>query len=227
MDFPSSKKSNYAKLAQQTAQPESTIVHIPVAGPPGPKGDTGPAGPRGEKGERGEPGQKGDSGKDGRSYLPSYNQDVGWAKYVNDTQVPIRTGATVGEDGWVTMLFNSENNKNEKYLPAGAISLYNSEAKKIHLKGLEIGSQVTVTYNFSIETFSNNTELWIRTYFPYLEESVDTLVGLLKYQFEYDMSVTQKFYVENDSIKIGGAVPQIRTDLDALALFKSIHISVA
>lgn len=233
MDFPSSKKTNYSKLAQQVQQPEAAVSYIPVPGPQGPKGEPGSAGVRGEKGEKGdrgekgEPGQRGEPGKDGKTYLPVYNQDVGWAKYINSRQLPVKTGANFGIDGWVNLVIDAEITKNEKFLPRGAVSLYNSEGKKINLKGLQVGSQVTVTYNFSLETFSNNTELWIRTYFPTIEESVNTLVGTLKYQFDYELSVTQKFYVENDSLRIGGAVPQIRTDMDALVITKSIEISVA
>jgi hypothetical protein len=52
-------------------------------------------------------------------------------------------------------------------------------------------------------------------------------LGSLKYQFEYEMSVTQKFYVEDQYLKIGGAVPQMRTDLNALVKIQSIEISVA
>lgn len=233
MDFPSSKKSNYAKLAQQVQQPEAFVSYIPVPGPQGPKGDPGSAGVRGEKGERGEkgdPGPKGDPGKDGRdgkTYLPVYRQDAGWAKYINSKQSQIKLGADKGIDGWVSVYVDSSKESIEKYLPRGAVSLYNSSARKINLKGLELGAQITVTYNLSIETFSNNTELWVRTYFPNPEEAVTTFVGTLKYQFEYEMSVTQKFYVENESIRVGGAVPQIRTDLDALVIMKSIEISVA
>jgi hypothetical protein len=230
MDFPSSKKTNYAKLAQQVQQPEAAISYIPVPGPPGPKGEPGSAGVRGdkgEKGERGEPGPRGEPGKDGKTYLPVYNQDSGWAKYINSKQLPVKTGANMGIDGWVTLSVNAETAKNEKFLPRNAVSLYNSEAKKINLRGLQIGSQITVTYNFSIETFSNNTELWLRTYFPGTQESINTLIGTLKYQFDYELSIAQKFYVENDSVRTGGAIPQIRTDLDALAIIKSIEISVA
>lgn len=230
MDFPSSKKTNYAKLAQQVQQPESAVSYIPVPGPQGPKGDPGSAGVRGEKGERGEkgdPGPKGDPGKDGKSYFPVYKQDVGWAKYVNEKGLKVKLGASQGIDGWVPVYVDCGKGTIEKYLPRNAESLYNPSARKINLKGLELGAQVTVTYTFSIETFSNNTELWVRTYFPNPEEAITTFAGTLKYQFEYDLSITQKFYVENEYIRVAGAVPQIRTDLDALATMKSIEISVA
>lgn len=227
MDFPSSKKSNYAKIAQQIQQPEVSVAHIPVAGPPGPKGDQGPQGPRGEKGEKGDKGDPGQNGAPGKSYLPVYNQDAGWAKYVNKEESLIRVGADKGIDGWVAISVDGNGKNIEKFLPTEAVGLYNVESKKINLKGLSIGSQVTVTYNFSIETFANNTELWVRTYFPNTKDAVNTFVGTLKYQFDYEMSVTQKFYVENDQIRSGGAIPQIRTDLDGIVLMKSIEISVA
>ena len=80
MDFPSNKKTNYAKLAQQQSEP--TVSYIPVPGPQGDPGPTGPKGDRGEKGDPGERGEKGIAGKDGKTYLPDYGQDSGWAKYI-------------------------------------------------------------------------------------------------------------------------------------------------
>ena len=233
MDFPSSKKTNYAKLAQQVQQPENAVSYIPVPGPPGPKGDPGSAGARGDKGERGEkgdPGPKGEAGKngkDGKTYLPVYGQDVGWARYVNSKDLMFKLGADEGEDGWVTVFVEASKTKNEDFLPRDTGSLYNSEARKIMLKSLKVGSQVTVTYTFSVETFSNNTELWIRTYLPASDKAVSTLVGTLKYQFEYEMSIIQKFYIESEQSRSGGAIPQIRTDLNAVAKLHSIEISVA
>ena len=52
-------------------------------------------------------------------------------------------------------------------------------------------------------------------------------MGVLKYQYTYEMSVTQAVFIENESDKTSGAVPQLRTDMDALARLKSIHISVS
>lgn len=227
MDFPSNKKNNYAKLAQQNQQ-EPVISYIPVPGPKGDPGQPGPKGDRGERGERGEPGEKGAPGKDGRSYLPIYEQDMGWAKYSDSSKTAIRLGADKGVDGWVSVYVNPKNNEIiEKYLPRDAVSLYNTSSRRINLKGLSLGSQITVTYTFSIETFSNNTEVWIRTFFPNPDSSVTTFVGTLKYQFEYEMSVTQKFYVSNEYIRAGGGIPQIRTDLDSIVKMQSIEVSVA
>jgi hypothetical protein len=115
----------------------------------------------------------------------------------------------------------------EKYLPRDAVSLYGGDTKRINLKGLNVGSRVDVTYTFEVETFSSNTELWCRTYLPGTERDVTTLMGVLKYQYVYEMSVTQSVFVESDSDKTSGAVPQLRTDMDALARLKTIHVSVS
>jgi hypothetical protein len=232
MDFPSSKKSSYSQLTQQAQPIENSISYIPVPGPQGPKGDPGSAGVRGDRGERGEKGDagpKGDAGKngkDGKTYMPVYDQDTGWAKYGNSDSSQTRLGATRGQDGWVS--FSVDKNPSiEKYLPRDAASLYGGEAKRINLKGIKVGSRLDVTYTFEVETLSSNTELWCRTYFPGPEREVTTFMGILKYQYTYEMSVTQSVFVESESDKNSGAVPQLRTDMDALARLKSIHISVS
>lgn len=232
MDFPSSKKSSYSQLTQQALPQENTISYIPVPGPQGPKGDPGSAGVRGERGERGEKGDhgpKGDpgkNGKDGKTYLPVYGQDTGWAKYENSSTEQTRLGATRGQDGWVSFTIDNKSSI-EKYLPRDSVSLYGGDSKRINFKGLKLGSRVDITYTFEVETFSSNTELWCRTFLPGTERDVTSLVGLLKYQYTYEMSVTHNVFIESDSDKNSGAVPQLRTDMDALARLKSIHISVS
>lgn len=235
MDFPSSKKSSYSQLTQQAQPAENSISYIPVPGPQGPKGDPGSAGVRGDRGERGEkgdvgpkgdPGKNGKDGKDGKTYLPVYEQDTGWAKYENSSAEQTRLGATRGQDGWVSFAIDRKTSI-EKYLPRNSVSLYGGDTKRINLKGLKVGSRVDVTYTFEVETFSSNTELWCRTYLPGTERDVTTLMGVLKYQYTYEMSVTQSVFVESESDKLSGAVPQLRTDMDALARLKSIHISVS
>jgi hypothetical protein len=232
MDFPSSKKSSYSQLSQQAQPVENSISYIPVPGPQGPKGDPGSAGARGERGERGEKGDagpKGDAGKngkDGKTYMPVYEQDAGWAKYGNSDTHQVRLGATRGQDGWVSFSVDKKPSI-EKYLPRDAVSLYGGDTKRINLKGIKLGSRLDITYTFEVETFSSNTELWCRTYFPGPERDVTTLMGILKYQYTYEMSVTQLIFVESESDKNSGAVPQLRTDMDALARLKSIHISVS
>ncbi len=235
MDFPSSKKSGYAQIAQQSQTLDSAVSYIPVPGPQGPKGDPGSQGPRGDKGDRGEkgdPGPKGDPGKDGRhgqdgkTYLPVYGQDAGWAKYysVNPSSIPL--GATRGADGWVSLSIVNPKSV-ESYLPRNSVSLYNENTKRLNFKNLEIGSQVDITYVFDVQTFSNNTELWCRTYLPGAEDSVTSLVGVLKYQYSYEISVTHKIFIEKDIYRVNGALPQLRSDMDAIAKLLSVSISVS
>lgn len=235
MDFPSSKKSAYAQLAQQSSIPDQSISYIPVPGPQGPKGDPGSQGPKGDKGDRGEkgdtgpkgePGKNGKHGIDGKTYMPVYGQDSGWANYYATEENKLMLGATRGIDGWVS--FSISNGKSiEKYLPRNSVSLYNENTKKLNFKNIELGSQVDVTYTFEVETFANNTELWCRTYFSGSQESVTSLIGVLKYQYVYEFSVTHKLYIDKESYRVNGAIPQLRSDMDALAKLVSISISVS
>jgi hypothetical protein len=235
MDFPSSKKAGYAQIAQQSQVSDPQISYIPVPGPQGPAGDPGSQGPRGERGERGEkgdPGPKGESGKpgkngqDGKTYLPVYNQDAGWAKYYSVYPEGVALGATRGADGWVSLSI-IDINSIEKYLPRNSVSLYNENTKRLNFKNLEVGSQVEITYIFEVETFSNNTELWCRTYLPGAEDGVTSLVGVLKYQYSYEISVTHKVFIEKETYRLNGAVPQLRSDMDAIAKLLSVSISVS
>jgi hypothetical protein len=235
MDFPASKKAGYAQIAQQSQTSDPAISYIPVPGPQGQKGDPGSQGPRGDKGERGEkgdpgpkgdPGKNGKDGKDGKSYFPVYNQDAGWAKYYAKDAEHSMLGATRGIDGWVSFSI-SGGKVLEKYLPRNSVSLYNENTKKLNFKNLEIGSQVDVTYTFEVETFSNNTELWCRTFFPGSQEGVTSLIGVLKYQYVYEFSVTHKLYIDKESYRLNGATPQLRSDMDAVAKLLSISISVS
>jgi hypothetical protein len=235
MDFPSSKKSAYSQLAQQSQTSDQSISYIPVPGPQGPKGDPGSQGPRGDRGEKGDPGPKGEAGKngkdgkdgkDGKTFIPVYEQDSGWARYDNDSLEQTRLGATRGTDGWVPFKIDAKNSL-EKYLPRDCVSLYGLDTKRINFKTLKVGSKINITYNFEIETFSSNTELWCKTHIPGSQRDIISFVGSLKYQYTYEMSVTQSLFIEDDYEKNSGAVPYLRTDMDALARIKSIHISVS
>jgi hypothetical protein len=234
MDFPSSKKNNYAAQVQQsqTANNEGLVNYIPVPGPsgsPGPQGPVGPKGEKGDKGDKGDSGPKGDKGKDGKdgeTYLPVYGQKRGWAIYENKDISDIRLGATRGEDGWVNIYVDS-GSSNEKYLPENGVSLYNKETRRINLKNLKIGTELTITYDFEITTLSSNTEIWVRSLFPDSQNSITTFAASLKYQYSYDLSITQKVVIQNEVDKATGIVPQMRTDYDALVKMKSILISVS
>jgi hypothetical protein len=96
----------------------------------------------------------------------------------------------------------------------------------LNFKGLKIGSQVFVTYNFEITTFTPNTEVWLRTFFSAHEQEISQFVGSLKYQHTYNMSVTQQLFIENQKMWGNGAVPQLRTDFDSSVILNSIYVSV-
>ena len=230
MDFPGAKKSSYAAQVEQNQNTyqENTLSFLPVPGPQGPQGPAGrdgkdgPIGPEGKIGPRG---LQGPNGKDGKSSLSSSGQQAGWASYLNDGPKDIRLGATRGVDGWVSLYMASEKN-NEEFLPNNTVSLWNSHSRMLNFKGLAIGSQVFVTYNLELTTFTANTEVWLRTFFPAHEQEIAQLVGSFKYQNTYDISVTQQIFIENQQIWGNGGVPQIRTDFDASVIFKSVYVSV-
>lgn len=231
MDFPSSKKSSYAAqvVQSQPSSVEDSISYIPVPGPQGPIGPQGLQGPKGDPGKDGAPGPKGERGtpgKDGISSLSSSGQQAGWALYDNSKTAEFRLGATRGDDGWVAVYVESNSKDcNEKFIPKDCVSLWNNNSRSINFKGLKVGSQVFVKYEFELTTLSNNTELWIRTYFPKLDMDNAQFVASLKYQYTYNISTMQHFYI-TDEIWASGGIPQIRTDLDALVVMKSIYLSV-
>lgn len=234
MDFPGAQKSSYAAQVQQS-QPlnsqENVLSFLPVPGPVGPQGPagrdgkdgaTGPQGPQGPEGPRG---PKGANGLDGKSSLSSAGQQAGWAAYYNKVPTDVRLGATKGIDGWVSVPMTA-GEINEQFIPKGSASLWNSHAKALNFKGIEIGSQVFITYNIELTTFTPNTELWLRTFFPAHEQEVAQFVGSFKYQHTYNLSLTQQLFIENQKMWGNGAVPQLRTDFDASAILTSVYVSV-
>jgi hypothetical protein len=233
MDFPNAKKSSYAAQVEQNQNvyQENTLSFLPVPGPQGPVGPSGRDGKDGKEGSQGPEGKigpmgpAGPSGQNGKSSLSSSGQQAGWASYLNNSLSDIRLGATRGVDGWVSLYMASEKN-NEQFLPKDTVSLWNSHSRMLNFKGLKIGSQVFVTYNLELTTFTANTEVWLRTFFPAHEQEIAQLVGSFKYQNVYDISVTQQIFIENQQIWGNGGVPQIRTDFDASVIFKSVYVSV-
>jgi len=236
MDFPGAKKSSYAAQVEQSqtsTHQENTLSFLPVPGPVGPQGPAGrdgkdglpgPAGPEGQKGPKGE---KGEKGQNGQSSLSSSGQQAGWASYKNTIEKPIKLGISQGDDGWVTLILDTkEKNQNETYLPVGCTSLWNSHQRALNFHGIKEGSQVFVTYNFELTTYTSNTEVWLRTYFATNDQEFVNFVGSLKYQNTYSLSVTQNIFIENQSMWGNGAVPQIRTDFDASVILNSVYVSV-
>ena len=236
MDFPGAKKSSYAAQVEQSQSSpyqENTLSFLPVPGPQGPQGPAGrdgkdglpgPAGPEGQKGQKGE---KGPSGQNGLSSLSSSGQQAGWASYTNAISKPIKLGISQGDDGWVTLILDTKDKtQNEKYLPKDCTSLWNSHQRALNFHGIKEGSQVFVTYNFELTTYTSNTEVWLRTYFANNDQEFVNFLGSLKYQNTYNLSVTQNIFIENQSMWGSGAVPQIRTDFDASVIFNSVYVSV-
>jgi hypothetical protein len=231
MDFPISKKNNYADKVQesQTLLLSSTTNYIPVPGPqgePGPAGRDGKPGLQGLAGPKGEKGDPGKPGKDGISLITTYAQNPGWAGYFDKNPSAVNLGAARGIDGWVSLHMSKSQTSEEKYLPESGVALYNPETKRVNFKGLKIGSQIEITYFFTVETFYSNTEVWFKSFLPGSKDEVTSFVGLFKYQHAYDLSVTHNIFLEKESDKISGVTPQIRTDLDAQAKLKSMYISV-
>jgi hypothetical protein len=241
MEFPGVQKSSYAAQVQQS-QPsdyqENTLSFLPVPGPVGPQGPSGrdgkdgkdgvpgEKGPEGPQGKQGPKGEKGANGKDGVSSLSSAGQQAGWASYFNKLKNITKLGVTQGDDGWVTVYINSEGSENETYLPKDTVSLWNNHARMLNFKGLKEGSQVFITYNFELTTYTSNTEVWIRTLFANSNREISQFVASLKYQHTYPISVTQQIFIEDQKMWGNGAYPQIRTDYDSSVIMNSIYVSV-
>lgn len=233
VDFPGTSKNSYAaQVAQSKSAPEdNALTFLPVPGPTGPQGPAGRdgkdglPGPVGPQGPEGQKGPKGFPGADGKSSLSSSGQQAGWGAYFNKIQNDIRLGADKGIDGWVTLPMVADES-NEQFLPKDCVSLWNSHARALNFKGLEIGSQVFITYNLELTTFSPNTELWLRTFFPSHQQEFSQFVGSFKYQHTYNLSLTQQMFIENQKMWGNGAVPQLRTDFEASVILNSIYVSV-
>jgi hypothetical protein len=231
MEFPGKAKKYSDNVSQpyELEQPLSYVAVPGAQGERGPKGDSGDTGPQGNPGPQGEPGKPGKDGRDGKpgeSSLSSSGQKSGWALYTNKDQKNIILGATKGNDGWVGFSFDCKGKNNEQYLPENSVSLYNAESQKINLTALKVGSIVTVRYDVVLTTFTNNTEVWFKTYIPDLDVGPTTFAANLKYQFSYDISLEHTFVVENDMVRNYGAFPQILTDNDASMVAKNMYIFV-
>lgn len=229
MDSPILKKQ-YAQRVEESSNNQG-LSFLPVPGPrgeQGPKGDTGSTGKQGEQGLKGDKGDTGKNGTDGKNILSPSEQNIGWALYKNSKDTNFRTGIDQGEDGWISLYVESnKNDMAEDYLPKGNVSLWHSEIRRLNFKTLNIGAIVTIRYNLEIETFSNNTEVWLKTLLEDKEESPITFIGSLKYQYSYDFSCEQTVFVKDKGFQGFGGIPQIRTDNASDVKLKSIYISVS
>jgi hypothetical protein len=235
MDFP--KKKKYSETVQEE---KSVVEYVSVPGMQGEKGDIGPQGPQGErglKGEKGDPGkqgpegpkgERGEPGKGSEGYDSASGQYPGWAYYKNKSNNKTKIGPERGDDGWVSIFLDVDQEQSiEKYLPNKSVSLLNQVAKRINFKAFQHGAIVNIRYDLEIETYNNNTELWIRTFSVNDENSVTGYLGNLKYQYSYDLSFYQTIFIEDRAIKVFGGIPQIRSDNEGAVILKGIYISVS
>ena len=241
MDAP---KARYAEAIKSTKNTElSNTEYIAVPGIQGEKGDIGPAGPpgpQGEKGERGIPGKDGKEGKEGpqgprgepgrgggEGYDSPSGQYPGWAYYQNKNKKPLFLGPDRGDDGWVDILMDDDIDNNIlKFLPSGSVSLWNSVTQRINFKQLKVGARVDIRYDIALTTDTNSTEAWIRTYIPKVE-SPTGYIGMLKYKYPYEMSVSQTLYVDLSKIRSEGGIIQARADNESTIFLKGMYISVS
>ena len=234
MDFP--KKKKYS----ETVQEEKSVEYVSVPGMQGEKGDLGPQGPQGERGLKGDKGdsgkqgpegpkgERGEPGKGSEGYDSASGQYPGWAYYKNKNKNTIKIGPERGDDGWVSIFLDIDEEKSiEKYLPKRSVSLLNQVAKRINFKAFQEGAIVNIRYDLEIETYNNNTELWIRTFSLNDENSVTGYLGNLKYQYSYDLSFYQTIFIEDRAIKVFGGIPQIRSDNEGTVILKGVYISVS
>jgi hypothetical protein len=234
MDFP--KKKKYS----ETVQEEKSVEYISVPGMQGQKGDIGPQGPQGErglKGDKGDPGkqgpegpkgERGEPGKGSEGYDSASGQYPGWAYYKNKNDNKTKIGPERGDDGWVSIFLDVDQEQSiEKYLPKKSVPLLNQIAKKINFKAFQEGAIVNIRYDLEIETYNNNTELWIRTFLIDDENSVTGYLGNLKYQYSYDLSFYQTIFIKDRPTRIFGGIPQIRSDNEGTVILKGIYISVS
>jgi len=237
MDFPGSSKKQYSTITLSNRNNYNETLPQLIQGPEGPQGPQGLQGPKGDKGDPGKDGSpgaqgpqgpKGDKGRDGKDYQSVSGQLPGWAYYYSDIKNIINIGPEKGDDGWVSLFFKKNTIvKNELFIPNGYSSFWNSEGNKINFRAMKIGAIVDIRYDISIETYYNNTEFWFRTLYPHSQKYTSSYIGSLKYQYEYDISVSQKLFIEDKSIWSDGGLPQVRCDNQSSVYLKGIYVSIS
>ena len=237
MDFPKPKYSDAIKTNK--GNDFGNVEYVAVPGIQGEKGEVGPTGPQGIEGPRGERGIQGKDGKEGpqgpkgdpgkgsgQGYESPSGQYPGWAYYENKNKKIIFLGPDRGEDGWVNVLMDDNQDNNIlRFLPDGSVSLWNSVTQRINFKQLKVGAKVDIRYDIALTTDSNNTEAWIRTYIPKVE-SPTGYIGMLKYKYPYEMSISQTLYVDLSKIRSEGGIIQARADNESTIFLKGMYISV-
>ena len=238
MEFPS-KKKKYSEIVDNPINIE--YIAVPgiqgekgEQGPQGPIGDAGPQGPKGDKGDQGAQGPKGPKGDPGEpggtaeAYDSPSKQYPGWAYYQSLNMEKIRVGPDRGDDGWVDLFLKVDKpNSIETYLPKNCVSFVTDSARKINYKTFNLGAKVDIRYELEIETYSTNTEVWIRTFSSKNIYSTIGHIGSIKYQGIYSFSFLQTIFILNASMKSFGGKPEIKSDNECLVTLKGIYIAVS
>lgn len=234
MSFPGNSKKKYSLLTTTTNNNHSfeTIKgEKGDQGIPGPKGDPGKdgdRGPQGLQGPMGPKGEKGRDGKDGKDYESVSGQLPGWSNYYSNYKNIIDLGPEKGDDGWVSLFFKKNTIiKNELFLPKDSSSFWNTDGNKINFRAMKIGAILNIRYDINIETYSNNTELWFRTFYPQSKKYTSSYIGSLKYQYEYDISVLQTIFIDDKAVWSDGGIPQARTDQASSIYLKGLYVYVS
>lgn len=234
--FPIQEKQKIDQIDSQ--QPQLQFLPVPgPQGPQGPQGPMGPEGPKGLKGDKGETGPKGKDGKDGKdgkpgkdgqSSIPTYGQQVGWASYSNNSIRNFSIDPEKGENGWHDIYIDKKSLiSNHSFLPPECNALYNPDGRCFTFRGLKVGSMVKITYNFSLETFANNTEFWLATMYKEVDKSVLSLVGNFKYQGIFDLTVDHNLFIENKDMWFNFCSTYAKSDFLTSLILKNIYISVS
>jgi hypothetical protein len=238
MDFPNVPKKKYVEVIQQNQELITEYIAVPgmqgekgETGSKGEKGDQGPIGLKGDKGDRGPEGpqgQRGEPGKGAEGYDSVSGQYPGWAYYKNKNLGEVRLGPERGDDGWVSINFiKDEKTSNEIYMPKGSKTLWNNESKNFNFKTLKIGAKVDIRYDFTLNTYINNTEVWTRLFVPDYDNSPIAYVSTLKYQYSYNMSYNQTIYIDAQRIRTLGGAIQFRADNESNIVLNGIYIAVS
>lgn len=228
MDFPISNKKLYSipepsipitddYVSDHTLKGEKGDQGIP--GPQGPKGDTGEPGPQGPEGPRGPKGEK------GKDYESPSGQNPGWSYYSSNEPISFQLKP---EKGWTQIYLSSKmQEKEEFFISKKSVSFWNYDAKKINFRALEIGAKVELIYDLEIDTFSNNTDIWIRTIVPQTEKHYTSFLGSFKYQNQHSISVKQTIFVHDKEDWSKGAIIEAGADNICSIKLNSMYISVS
>ena len=239
MGFPIQEKEQ--KQFFDSTQPQ--LQFLPVPGPQGSQGPQGPMGPQGVQGPKGDIGEKGDTGKDGKngkngkdgkdgqdgiSNSPVYNQQIGWAKYNNTSNISTTIDPSKGESGWHHIFIDRKYiQKNHSFMPEKSNSFYDENNKRFDFTSVKVGSIIKIIYNLNAEILTSNTELWIATIYPIIGKSNLSLAGFFKYQNTYKISVEHTIYIEDKSMIFNDCQTYIKSDYPCSVLLDSLYISVS